>query len=157
MQLRLAHTVALLLTMGGCAPFMELPQPDPIWSATAGPFFTDTTQPPINEDLSLRQLNATERARAYIVQSLPARVDAFIKALEGQSFFCSLENADHFSCVYSKAQPWRPCVTSTRVSIEVAFPYDSAKLIVISEKDIDVAAFVVADHEHVDNRGCLPL
>ena len=105
----------------------------------------------------LEQKAATERARAYIVQSLPARSDAFIRSLEGQSFFCNFHGDSCFNCIYSKAQPRVPCAPSLRVSIAVDFPYEHEKAIVISKDDIDVAAFVIQVRDRVDHRVCFTL
>jgi hypothetical protein len=141
----------LISTTVGCAPFMKLPAPDPVWTATAG---SPDDRP---ETASLEQKAATERARAYIVQSLPARSDAFIQSLERQSFFCNFHGDSRFNCIYSKAQPRTPCAPSLRVSIAVVFPYEHERAIVIAKDEIDVAAFVIEDRDRVDHRGCFPL
>jgi hypothetical protein len=142
---------ALLTVTGGCTPFMKLPPPDPIWAATAG-------SPGGQAQMaSLEQKAATERARAYITKSLPAHSDDFIRNLEQQSFFCSVHGDALYECIYSKAQPRVPCATSLRVSVQLDFPYEPERPITISKDDIDVAAFVVGDGSHIDNRGCFPL
>jgi hypothetical protein len=143
--------IAALLSIGGCAPFMKLPAPDPVWAATAGSPYERA------ETASLEQRAATQRARAYIAQSLPARSDAFIRSLEQQSFFCSFRGDKRFNCIYSKAQPRTACAASLRVSIDVDFPYEHDGAIVIEKDDIDVAAFVAADRDNLDERGCFPL
>jgi hypothetical protein len=39
----------------------------------------------------------------------------------------------------------------------VHFPYASDRAVTISKDDVDVAAFVMADRDQVDHRGCFPL
>jgi hypothetical protein len=151
MPARRLIVAAFISTTSACAPFMRLPAPDPVWTATAGSAYDRP------ETASLEQKAATERARAYIAQSLPARSDAFIRDLEQQGFFCSVDGDRRFNCIYSKAQPRVPCAPSLRVSIAVDFPYGHEKAIVIAKDDIDVAALVVQDRDRVDHRGCFPL
>jgi hypothetical protein len=151
MRANILVLAGLLGIASGCAPFMKLPPPEPVWAATAGP--ADRR----SDSASLEQKAATERARAYIADSLPAHSGDFIRSLERQGFFCGPYKEGLFECIYSKAHVRIPCATALRVSIQATFPYESSEAISVSGDDIDVAAFVLADREHVDHRGCFPL
>jgi hypothetical protein len=105
----------------------------------------------------LEQKAATERARAYIADALPAHSVDLIEYLEQQKFFCRYDGDDLFECIYNKAQPQIPCAAPLRVSIQVNFPYESDRAVTVLKEDIDVAAFVMADRDQVDHRGCFPL
>lgn len=138
-----------------CAIFEQLPPPDLIWSAVAteGVVYAGSGR---FVDESGDQKAASRRAYTYLLRYLPASRADFIQSLEQQHFSC-MDASSTTKCSYTKARLPQPCLTSTRVSIQVSFPDGSDQTTEITGKDIDVAALVTPDEESVDNRGCFPL
>jgi hypothetical protein len=104
----------------------------------------------------------SRRAREFLAAALPLTVDDFKEQLIKSGFQCVIQE-NRWDCTYTKSRPPRPCVVSYWVSVEVDFPYQletqppGGNNLMVSERDIDVAAMAVPDPDHPDSRGCLPL
>jgi hypothetical protein len=145
----------------GCAPFQTLPPGDPVWQAAVGdrnPFVLSGAPTPPLPKASVDQHQATERVKAYLGKSLPVSAHDLVEKLRRQNFSCDLYGGGvGWECDYTRAHPPEPCVESLRVSVEVNFPTTEYDWNTVTPQDMDVAAMVIPDPDHGDDRGCLPM